>query len=174
MNGIIGMSGLLLDTRLDRTQHDYAATIHLSAESLLTVINDILDFSKIEAGKPAVENLEFDLRSNELTDNDREFAQELAAAFSSNGAEVLIEMKVALAAADRAALARAAHKLKGASANIHAHALRDLAHELETESPAASAGRLKDLSERIAHEFRRAEQFLGQAVASHTSAAVGA
>src|SRR3989440_279892 len=51
MNGVIGMTGLLLDTDLSEEQHDFAETIRASGEALLTIINDILDFSKIEAGK---------------------------------------------------------------------------------------------------------------------------
>src|SRR4028118_76445 len=61
MNGVIGMTGLLLDTDLTEEQREYAATIQLSGESLLSIINDILDFSKIEAGRLDFETLDFDL-----------------------------------------------------------------------------------------------------------------
>jgi CheY-like chemotaxis protein len=63
MNGVIGMTGLLLKTELSDEQLEYAETIRRSADALLTVINDILDFSKIEAGKIDLEEIEFDLRS---------------------------------------------------------------------------------------------------------------
>ncbi|HEX2739044.1 MAG TPA: ATP-binding protein, partial [Rubrobacter sp.] len=61
MNGVVGMTGLLLDTALSAEQREYAETIRTSGESLITVINDILDFSKIEAGKVDFEALDFDL-----------------------------------------------------------------------------------------------------------------
>ncbi len=61
MNGILGMTGLLLDTALNDEQKQYCETVRMSAESLLGILNDILDFSKIEAGKLDFETLDFDL-----------------------------------------------------------------------------------------------------------------
>ncbi|OYQ34115.1 hypothetical protein CHU95_11665 [Niveispirillum lacus] len=61
MNGIIGMTGLLLDTSLSSEQRGFAETIRESADALLSVINDILDVSKLEAGKLELDQIDFGL-----------------------------------------------------------------------------------------------------------------
>lgn len=70
MTGVLGMSGLLLDTELTEEQTEFARIIQSSAHALLNVINDILDFSKMEAGKLTMEPLAFDLSAavNQVTD----------------------------------------------------------------------------------------------------------
>lgn len=64
MNAIIGMTDLVLDTKLDATQRNFLSMVQESGEALLAVINDILDFSKIEAGKLEIESQTFDLRES--------------------------------------------------------------------------------------------------------------
>ena len=59
MNGVLGLAGMLLETKLDADQHQAVATIRDSGDNLLRVLNDILDLSKLEAGRFQFEAADF-------------------------------------------------------------------------------------------------------------------
>ena len=61
INGILGMTDLLLSTELNGEQQEYLSMLKSSGDALLGVINDILDFSKVEAGKLDLEVIEFNV-----------------------------------------------------------------------------------------------------------------
>ncbi len=64
INGVLGMTELMLETDLTAEQRDYLSMVKSSAGCLLSVIGDILDFSKIEAGKLELNPVEFALVDN--------------------------------------------------------------------------------------------------------------
>lgn len=63
MNAIIGLSELMLDTKMDEKQYDYISKINRSSKLLLGIISDILDFSKIENGNFNLEIKPFKLEN---------------------------------------------------------------------------------------------------------------
>ena len=63
MNGIIGISEYLLDTKLASEVREKLELIHSSAQMLLSLINNILDYSKLEAEKTYLEALPLQIAS---------------------------------------------------------------------------------------------------------------
>ncbi len=51
LNAIIGLSEILLRSKLDDAQRDYIDTINNGAKSLIVLLNDMLDITRIEAGR---------------------------------------------------------------------------------------------------------------------------
>ncbi len=62
LNGILGLSRMLLDGDMEDAQRKIADLVLGSAESLLVIVNDILDFSKVESGHLELEQIEYDPR----------------------------------------------------------------------------------------------------------------
>jgi signal transduction histidine kinase/CheY-like chemotaxis protein len=51
MNGVLGMTELLLDSKLSAEQTEQASMVQRSALSLMEMIEDLLDYGRIESGK---------------------------------------------------------------------------------------------------------------------------
>ena len=60
MNGVLGMTELLLDTPLSDRQRDYAQTIRSAGNELLGLLGQILDVSRLESGMIELDNNPFD------------------------------------------------------------------------------------------------------------------
>src|SRR5665213_3032466 len=55
LNGVLGMAGLLADTRLDADQKAYVQALRESGQHLLNLVNDVLDLAKLESSSISLE-----------------------------------------------------------------------------------------------------------------------
>jgi hypothetical protein len=61
MNGLLGLSEVLLHSELSTTQREQLTVVHHSGQAMLALLNELLDLSKVESGKLTLERVEFDL-----------------------------------------------------------------------------------------------------------------
>ncbi len=90
MNGILGMTEVLMRSGLPEEQQKFAEIIYRSGSALTTILNDILDFSKIEADKLDLDIAPFEIKTmatdviNLLDNKAREKDIELRVKFNDN------------------------------------------------------------------------------------------
>ncbi|MBL8549832.1 MAG: response regulator [Hyphomonadaceae bacterium] len=86
LNGILGMAGLLGQSKLEPEARDHLRIVRQSGEHLLDLINEILDYSRLEAGKLALDSAPFEPEAT---------AQSVAEMLSPKAREKGLEIAVA-------------------------------------------------------------------------------
>ncbi len=87
MNAILGMSNLVIQTKLDEEQSGFISSIKQSSEILLGIINDILEISTLQNGKVQFDYKNFNLR--ELLSNLVNMMQ-----YKANEKDLLFELNI--------------------------------------------------------------------------------
>ena len=64
MNGIVGMTELVLETELSSEQRQYLEMVGTSVDRLLVVVNEVLDLSRIETGELELDLEDFNLKES--------------------------------------------------------------------------------------------------------------
>ena len=62
LNGVVGLTSLLMNTDMTRSQREHIAMIHSSGETLLGMIDEILDFNRIDSNRLELDESPFSLR----------------------------------------------------------------------------------------------------------------
>ncbi len=156
LNGVLGMTELLLRSALNERQHRYVETLKASGAGLLTVINDILDFSKIEAGKLDLQRTDFDVGRSL-----NEVGELMSAVAQHKGIELLCHMapgapRMLMGDPDR--LRQVLCNLVSNAIKFTAQGKVELSAQVDTESTEAVSFRfqVKDTGIGIAEEDQRA------------------
>lgn len=60
LHGVVGLTGLLLDTPLSEEQQEYTQLIRRSSELMVSIANDLIDFTRSEAGRLKLDAIRFE------------------------------------------------------------------------------------------------------------------
>jgi PAS domain S-box-containing protein len=115
LNGVLGMTGVLLAEALSVQQRRYVELAHSSAQALLGLINDLLDLGKIESGKIEFEHVEF---------NVLELANEFRDLYGLRAREKLLEFEVRVDPAVPASVVGDPGRLRQILHNLLSNALK--------------------------------------------------
>lgn len=63
LNGVLGMSSLLLDSEITERQRQQLETIAACGEALLEIVDQLLDLSRMETGQLEIDDVRYDLRA---------------------------------------------------------------------------------------------------------------
>ncbi len=115
LNGIAGMTELLLETRLSSEQREFAELINSSTDALSRILDGILDFSKIEAGMLSLEQKTF---------SPRETIEESIGIFTARAAQNGLELGCVIEAELPATVCGDAGRLRQVLLNLLGNAIK--------------------------------------------------